>query len=202
MIIYGTNSKHLLTENVKGKCPNCGGENTVQMSVFNRYAHVFWIPFFPIGKTAASQCGSCKQIMQLNEMPPDLRKSYDTMKLKTSTPVYLFAGLAIVAGLVTWGVIINQQNEKENAQLILTPQKNDLYEVKLGDKQYTLFKVDSVYGDSVVVRMHLYETNKMSGVSDLKDKGDDAYQEMGLVFTKGSLKEMFDEGEIFDVERK
>jgi len=31
------------------------------MSIFGRYAHIMWIPFFPVGKTQVAECTRCKR---------------------------------------------------------------------------------------------------------------------------------------------
>jgi hypothetical protein len=49
--------------------------------------------------------------------------------------------------------------------------------------------------------MNNYETNKPSGLADLKRKGNGAYTEDVLSLSKGELKTMFDNGEIVDIDR-
>jgi hypothetical protein len=70
------------------------------MHVFQRYAHIFWIPFFPIGKTGASQCGHCKQVLKEKEMPSSLKMAFDDVKSRTKTPYWTFAGVAIIVVLI------------------------------------------------------------------------------------------------------
>lgn len=65
--------------------------------VFQRYAHIFWIPFVPIGKTGASQCSHCKQVLKLKQMPGPLRLAYDNVALRTKIPFWTFIGAGLVA---------------------------------------------------------------------------------------------------------
>jgi len=74
-------------------------------------------------------------------------------------------------------------------------------EVKTKENQYTLFKVDNVRGDSIFLRVHNYETNKIDGLSDLRKKGDSAYSEDLYSIDKKDLKKMFEKGEIIDIDR-
>jgi hypothetical protein len=74
--------------------------------------------------------------------------------------------------------------------------------VKLGYKQYTLYKVDAVIGDTVFILENQYETNKITGLSRLKNKGDEAYIQEPLPITKGNLKSMLEKGKIQDIDRK
>jgi len=202
MLIYGSRAKQLAKESLFDKCPSCGTQNAIDLYVFQKYAHVFWIPFFPMSKTGVSQCNHCKQALKLNEMNDSIRDAYENLKTQTKTPVWMFSGLALVATLVVVGIISEKNKDERNAKFILAPQSGDIFEIKTKDNQYTLFKVDQVQGDSVFIRPNEYETNKSSGLSDLKNKGDNAFSEIMLAFSKDELKKMLDKGEIIDIDRK
>ena len=90
----------------------------------------------------------------------------------------------------------------KNAQLIKTPIKGDIYEVKKNTNQYTLFKVDKVANDSIYFLHARYESNLPSGLSQLKAKGDGVYAEETLAFGKNELNAMFQSGEILEIDRK
>jgi hypothetical protein len=201
MIVYGIRTKQLAKEILTDKCPNCGTQNTVELYVFQKYAHVFWIPFFPSGKAAVSQCSHCKQVLKQKEMPASFRASYENVKLQAKTPIWTFSGLALVAALITIAVISDKKKDERNAKLILAPQKGDIFEIKTKDNQYTLYKVDTIQGDSVLIRPNNYEVNKETGLNDLKRKGETAYSEDLFAIHKKELKEMLESGEIIDIER-
>ena len=199
MIVYGSRNKELLKEHLSDKCPNCGTQNSIDLQVFQKYAHVFWIPFFPMGKTGISQCDHCKQVLKLKEMPSSLTTAYENMKAQTKTPIWTFAGLGLVAVLITIGVISDQRKGEKNAQLILTPKAGDIFEVKTEDNQFTLYKVYQVEGDSVFIQTSNYEVNKVTGLANLKKKD---YSSETYGFSKSELKEMLSKGEILDIDRK
>jgi zinc-ribbon family len=202
MIIYGTKAKEIAKEILTDKCQNCGKQNSIDMHVFQKYAHVFWIPFFPIGKTGISQCDHCKQVLKLKEMPASLKISYDNLKAQSKSPFWMFSGLALVAVLITIGIVSDKQKDQKNAKLILAPQAGDIFEIKLPTNQYTLYKVAEVSNDSVYLQINNYETNKISGLADMKKKGDAVYTEFTLPFSKKTLTDMLSSGEIIDIDRK
>jgi hypothetical protein len=202
MIIYGSNTKQLAKEVLTDICPNCGTQNSVELYVFQKYAHVFWIPFLLLGKTAVSQCDHCKQVLKIKEMPSSLKTAYDNLKSQTKTPIWTFSGLALVAVLITVGILNDKKNDEKNAKLVLTPQSGDIFEIKTKDDQYTLYKVENIEGDSAFIRINQFETNKVTGLADLKRKGESAYSEDVFPFSKTELKIMLDKGEILDIERK
>ena len=201
MIVYGKKSKELASELLTSKCENCGTQHSIDMHVFQNYVHLFWIPFLPAGKTGISECAHCKQVLNLKEMPDLLKESYDCLKATTKTPIWTFAGIALVAVLMAIGIISDKKKDAKNAQLILTPQSGDVYEIKTTSNQYTLYKIDQVEGDSVFVRFSNFETNQSSGINELKQKGDSAYSDELLVFSKAELKQMLGKEEIRDVIR-
>lgn len=96
MIIYGWRSTKLATKPVAESCPNCKQTNALHMHVFQKYAHVFWIPFFPLNKYGASQCGNCQQVLKSKQMPEDVKLAYENVKSQTKLPYWTFAGLAII----------------------------------------------------------------------------------------------------------
>jgi hypothetical protein len=201
MIVYGTRSKLLATDSLQESCPHCGANNSVLLYVFQKYAHVFWIPLFPIGKIAVSQCTSCKKVSKQKELSPAALLSAENLKTQSKTPIWTFSGLAVIALIIVLTVISERNKDQRNGKLILSPQSGDVFEVKTKDQQYTLYKVDNVQGDSVYVKINNYETNKVSGISDLKRKGESAYSEELYSIHKKDLLEMLNKGEIIDIDR-
>ncbi|NVM63321.1 hypothetical protein FHW88_001597 [Mucilaginibacter sp. SG538B] len=202
MIIYGTKAKLLKAEITSDICPNCNTTNSIQMNVFQRWAHIFWIPFFPIGKTGVSQCLHCRQVLKLKEMPASLKLSYDNIKSQTTIPVWTFAGcFLIVIGSIFFYISEKQKAKKVN-QWVLSPQKNDIFHIKLKNDYYTLYRVNKVSGDSVYLALNKYESDREEGLDDIAAKGDTAYDNAQQGIAKPFLVEMAKEGSILDIERK
>jgi len=202
MIIYGSKQKLIGTEIQTEKCINCGRKNNVQLNIFQNYAHVFWIPFFPTGKTGISQCEHCKQVSKLKELSPSTKLAYDNLKGQSKTPVWMFSGIAVLGLFILFVVYQGKVNDRKNTALILSPKQGDIFEIKTKDNQHTLYKVDNVQGDSVFVRFNQYETNKATGLTNLKRKGDAAYIDGSIPFLKSELKQMLEKGEIRDIDRQ
>lgn len=202
MIIYGSKNKELAKEIVTDKCENCGKQNSIDLHLFQKYAHVFWIPFFPTGKTGVSQCDHCKQVLKLKEMPASIRLNYDNLKAQTKTPIWMYSGLGVVFFFITVIIFSGIENDKKNKQLILTPQHGDIFEIKTKDNQYTLYKIAEVQSDSVFVRVNNYETNKATGLGELKSKGEETYSDGVFGFSKAELKVMLNKGEIINIIRR
>lgn len=200
MLIYGQKSTHLLTNSIKSSCPHCNSSNTVRISVFQKYAHVFWIPFFPLGKTGVSECSHCKQVLELKEMPQAYKLDYEAIKINTKTPIWTFIGLVLLAGLITFGVYTGNKNEAENKQLINNPKVGDIYEYKTETKAYSTMKVVNVTKDSVAVVYNNFEVDRLKGMHKLKGSNAE-YDSISVFFHKSELAKKLESGEIIDVER-
>lgn len=199
MIIYGSRASHLLTQPVEGSCPACSTPNSLRMSIFGRYAHVYWIPLFPFGKTGASECGHCHSVLQPKEMTPALRQSYLELRRQARTPIWHFAGLLLVAAVVAWGLVVNSTNRKDNQTFITAPHKGDLYHIKTDNGHYSLLKVADVTGNSVKLLANTYEIDQETKVQELNKPENYAPEPVEL--TRYDLKIMLEKEEIVAVER-
>lgn len=201
MIIYGSKATQLAKESITDKCPHCGTQNSIDMHVFQRYAHVFWIPFVPIGKIGVSQCDHCKQVLKQKEMPTALKAAYENVKAQTKTPFWTFIGLGLLLVLITSGVVSSNNKDAANAKLIEAPHKGDVFEIKTKELRYTLVKVEEVLADSVYLRPHNYSIDKSSGLYKLRQQGDTAYSDNIYAVSKQGLKKMFEKGDIINIIR-
>jgi hypothetical protein len=202
MIIYGTKAKQVAKEIISEKCTNCGTQMSIDMHVFQKYAHIFWVPLFPIGKTGVSQCDHCKQVLKSNEMPSSIKIAYENLKGQSKTPIWMFSGLALIALIIISGTISSRNKDEKNAKLILAPQKGDIFEIKTKEKQYTIYKVDEVTTDSVFILVNSFETNLLKGLKDIKSKGESSFINDAYGFSKKELKKMLEDGEILDIDRR
>jgi len=100
MLLYGTKATKLTVEPITDTCANCGTQHTMDMHVFQKYAHVFWIPFFPIRKTGTSLCVHCKQVLRQKEMPQSLKQSLDSVIKQTHVPIWTWTGIALLLAFI------------------------------------------------------------------------------------------------------
>ncbi|MES2487374.1 MAG: hypothetical protein V4581_15690 [Bacteroidota bacterium] len=198
MIIYGTGGRRIAQHTIKPVCTACEAQNSLQMHIYQRYGHVFWIPFVPSGKTAATQCNRCHAVLQQAYFPDTYMTEYLRLKKESKTPWWAYAGLGLLVIAIASAIIIDRQDDAYDAQIILTPQKNDLYQVKISASEYTLYKVDKVDGNMVYLFENEFAINQSSGIDDLKEK---PFTKESYPVSKYSLKVMLEKGEIIDVER-
>jgi len=202
MIVFGTNSKKIASETVMDKCSNCGNQFCIDVIIYQKWVHVFWVPFFPNGKTGASHCTKCNQVLPPNQMPATIKATYDQLLKQAKAPIWTWVGSAGVVFLIAAMTIVGIRNDAKNKEYVAAPQVGDIYEIKTEDNMYTLYKVEHIEGDSLFVRINEYETNRATGLDDLKRKGEKAYSPVLLPYSKKEIKEMFDKGQLINVNRK
>lgn len=201
MIIFGSRATHLKTEQLRNAvCPHCDTRGQMTASVYGRHAHVFWIPFFPMGNTGVLECQHCHKGFKPKDLPEKARMEYKNFRSTVRTPIWKFAGLGLVALLMSWAWYSSKATEEKVAQLVDSPMMFDTYTIKTEANYFTLFKVVEVFQDSIYVNYNQYETNKRTGLDDIdieKNYGDDIYS-----LSNADLKVMLESGIIEDIERK
>jgi hypothetical protein len=201
MIFYGTRSSNIQNGQLKNiKCPNCENETSMTYSIFGKYAHVYWIPFFPIGKVTVTECNSCKKTFELKELPENIITKFQREQEKNSakTPIWFFSGLIIIAIIAVAGYFLSQQTKAKELEFIDQPQVGDIYQYKTETSNYSTMKIDSVLKDSIYFFVNEMEITKRSGISEI-DK-DENYKEL-YGFSKSKIKEMYTNEEIYEINR-
>ena len=198
MIIFGSVSKEIGRGKIRTTCINCQEPNTINMFIVQRYAHIYYIPFFPTEKNAFSECSGCNHFLHEIQFSEKYKNGFKEIKSQIKTPLWMYTGLGIIALIIMAVFISGKQNDSENAELLLSPQKGDIYEIELPNEQYTIYKIDKVEGNTVYFFENEYTTNKLSGVSKLLQK---PFTTESYPVMKTDLKVMLENGEIMDIER-
>jgi hypothetical protein len=198
MIIYGTKAVTVASKNIDTACPHCGTQHAMNLWVVETYGHLFWIPFFPNGKTAVSECRHCKQVLRLNEMPMWLQNEYYELKKTAKVKIWMYSGIALAVVLIIVGVISVQQEKAANKKMVADPRPGDIYELSSGGG-YSLLKVEEIKADTVYAIQSLYESNRSGEMSKIEEKG---FSNEVVPFVKEEIQKMFDDDKIIDVKRR
>ena len=200
MIVFGSNSSHLKFEHLnEAVCPHCQSQDVIDINVFGRYAHIFWIPVFPMGKTGTTSCQHCKQTLKEKEMPSEFKQAFKHFKGSLKTPVWHFSGLIIIALFVGWSIYAGKQNQVKNDSSIANPMVGDVYEVKTNDEYYSLLKVTRVGEEQISIVSNKFEVSRTSKLQ-LIDK-EDNFQGETFEMDKDRVLELYQTGDIIDVKR-
>ncbi|HLK98523.1 MAG TPA: zinc-ribbon domain-containing protein [Hymenobacter sp.] len=111
LFFFGTGTSHITTVPLPGLvCAHCGNSDTITSTVTSRYLHIFWIPLLPIGKSSATVCHHCKQVLtSLYQMPTTYREPVQAIQKLARVPLTNYALSLLfgvgVAFIVVVGVI-------------------------------------------------------------------------------------------------
>jgi hypothetical protein len=205
MIIFGSKAVHLKTVKCNlTNCTSCSTKGSINISVFRKHFHVFWIPMFPLWKTGVSECSHCKKVMRVKEMPDNLKLEFENLKGQSKGPIWQFSGLILLVVLIL-GVKTIQKNgsekyQKEKQEYFASPMKGDVYEYVIKTGKYTTLKVVNISKDSISFLPNRYESNsiiRLSKINKVENYSDKPYS-----ISKDKLKIMFNKGLIMGVQRK
>ena len=122
------------------------------------------------------------------------------------TPVYLFAGLIILALLIAYLSYDNYQDEQQFAKNITNVKATDVLVFKNNDNTYSFGKVSTVIEDTIYLQIsnYVYEGGTPSEYRLNKEKRDveDFYNDEIYYFLKQTIDSMYQAGEIYDLYRQ
>ncbi len=201
MIFYGTKASSIKNgQIINVDCPHCGTNTSMIYSVFGKYAHIYWIPFFPISKITVSECNSCKKTYEYKDLPEGIKIKFQREKEKSPVkyPIWMFSGLFIIAILVAFGIYTSGETEKQEAEYLKAPKVGDIYRFESNPGFYSTMKVEKVLKDSLHVFLNEMETNKTSGIDDI-DKPENYKNLYG--YSIEEIRKMYQNKEIYAINR-
>lgn len=202
MIIFGLRSGNTRQRELSSyDCSHCHTKQSVQFYFFVRYFHIFWIPVFPLYRSGGSQCSHCKQVLERSQMPPAMVHDYGIARKNVKIPLKFFSGLVIAAiflGAVILAVITDSNNTRNWLQ---QPQAGDVYEIK-ENGTYTLYRIQQVKGDTLVMNPYEYNADRASALRKLKKTYPDAYSAEEIPMVKSELAALYAERALRKIERK
>lgn len=181
-MIYGSKARAIWTgqEPTDVACGSCGGK-TLRPRVFQRYFHIFWIPFFPIGKKVFFECARCKQTIEPKEGPAALVPLARKAKAAAKTPKYLFLGLAALVVLVGVAKFQSWAETRHSKAWAASPAVGDLYVLDVTKVlpamekdtfKYVVARVDKVSSEEVEIVFGSYGYAFPTGAEKAIKKGE------------------------------
>lgn len=108
MTIYSTKVVKLLVEPIDYQCAYCHTVHTMDMYIFQKYASVLGVPFFPTDKTGVAICTHCLKILKRKQMSPELLSVYSRIKTHATMPVWTWAGAGalILLSIIIFSIVL------------------------------------------------------------------------------------------------
>lgn len=103
MIIFGHRATKIAEETKT--INNNGFPETAVIQIYQRYAHIFWIPIFPLYRNYIlffPNTGEVYTKTMFQKTPEDYKKICKEVSQKAKTPWWTFIGIAVFGLLIYW----------------------------------------------------------------------------------------------------
>lgn len=194
-ILYGNRTALIKTEVDNHEvCGTCNGVG-IDITVYRKYFHIFFLPMFPSeSKDAFMHCSHCGERKWIKGK----RELYEKA---TRTPFYFYTGIAICAVFAVCFLIATINAGNNANRYINNPRVGDVYTVMRENDSTTAYyflKVKQVTDDSVYTFRSRYMYN---GIADQFDKLDYFVASTNLGFSKKDLQALYDKETIVHIYR-
>jgi len=96
MVIIGHKSILLASEPLKNLCSACSSMQQHELQIYQKYVHLFWIPFLPAGKTGYCECKQCGKVEKQDEIDSNLQDQCYNLKQQVKAPIWMYSGAVII----------------------------------------------------------------------------------------------------------
>lgn len=201
MVFYGSKASKLKEgQLINVKCPNCTEGQTMHYTIYGKYAYVYWIPLFPMGKTYVLECNHCKRTYNLKELPEQIKQKFELEKTGVRFPLWYFSGLIIITLAILVATYLSKKDDENDTLYINNPRIGDVYSVKASQTgYYTSMKVTTVTSDSIYVIFNDYEIDRKSKIYKI-NKTENYTTELDG-YSKLEIKTLFEQEYIYEVDR-
>jgi len=166
MIIYGKRAKmRKIFHHDEMKCPSCqhAGMSAVH---FQSYAHIYWIPLFPMSRVFALECPQCKAVVTEKEADALLMDTKSVRHQRPTIPLWSGVGMVLIAALFAFGVVMSKRDAAVLADTIRDPHIGDVVIVKTtteGEDGYFAAQVLKLENDQILLRTGKHIYNRLKG---------------------------------------
>lgn len=180
-INYGTKATNLRNgQIINTDCPNCEKVTTMKYSIFGKYGHFYWIPFFPMKKITVAECNLCYKTFEYVDLYESIRIKIqrEIEKNPVRFPIWMFSGIFIIIGLICFGVYKSNANKTKYLDYIKNPKKGDVYYLQVSEENYSTIKVFDLTRTEVFLTHNDFEINKLSQLNTIdEDKNYNRYKD-------------------------
>lgn len=106
IFIYGSKTVPIGTDEITMRCPSCEVHTPTDLMVSSRYYHIYFLPISPFSKEAYVVCGECGLSRSGLPFDRDLFSNYFEIRSKFRHPLYTYAGIAFIGGIILLGIIV------------------------------------------------------------------------------------------------
>jgi len=198
MVLVGTRDSNIKNGNISNeKCSKCHEENTLDFSIYRRYAHLTMIPLFPVGKLVFIKCSSCQERFDYEDLSETSQLKLRNEKLGSS--LWMFLGSIILAVFIIFTINNYFLEKDETSILIKNPLEGDVYELKLSNGFYSSMRIEKVTADSIFTTHNDFNASMPYAVDDLNKT--ENYSNKKVYYSRKDITRLYEEDEITKITR-
>lgn len=200
MILYeikGNELKTIQPDNLV--CPHCGNSGTLELICYVRHVRFLGLPMFPLRKEVLNHCKSCGKRAATRHQVPGLQRQEEILKYQSKVPVSTLSGSLLLLSILVFAGYLLFGNGLKSHSFLLEPQAGDVYQIKNEDNMYTLWMLDSLYGDSFSIQRNLYTVNSPSYYDQIR--ADSNFNSIHFITHRDTLIKWKQKGKLLKVER-
>lgn len=204
MIFYGTKStaiKNGVIRNVS--CPHCQTNTVMNYTVYGRYAHIYWIPFFPIGKQQILECNHCKSTYELKNLPEAIKQKFhkEQEQNPVKTPITHFTFLIIISLGIAFAFFSSLKSNSDSKEFSENPKVGDVFFETTSTGKYSTSRVTKVTKDSVFVLVNNMEIEQKSNIDQINI--DSNFTTVKDSYSRKQIIDFYKDGKtIYEIQRK
>ena len=207
MVFYGIKATTIGKLDINSTtCQHCAESGPQNVTVFGKYAHLYWIPFFPVGKEAVAECSRCKKTIPQKEFPEPLRSKYLDEKSSVKSPIWHWVGIAAIASLMTFIGVRDSLRKSDPRSEMLQTEISQLTQYPDEQTDSTAYILKQFFNDfaneelspsefefrSTIIENKVLILAKIPSLSDVEPSSKEEIFEMveAIVSSENSIKDM------------
>lgn len=207
MILFGTAYKRgTMMPTYAGECMSCRSA-TINMTVYHKYFHIFFIPFIPLKKEVRGECRTCGRKYEADDLPTYFDETVKALKKAVRTPPVHFVGLVL---FLLFGAFTSYRESvaaKDAEAYLANPKVADRYVLPLGIRssfKYVICRVEAVWPDSLTFSVGHDAYAFQKGAREALDDGKldkEGYFEGDLTLARKEVAELLKDEDIKPIAR-
>ncbi len=199
LFIHAVKKKAIKSELVFDACMDCSSTNSLELTVYQRYFRVYWIPVFPLGKTGSCKCLACGEVHEIKELPQSLQYTFESLKSQSKTSPYYFIGSAFFLLLLILTVVSIQEEKEEFENYYKVAKVNDVIELRDEDYMITWYKVAHKKEDTLFIQKSSLKAKKVLKSLSMKKSLDTSFSKQLYPLAKQEFLQWNRDGKIMEI---
>jgi hypothetical protein len=142
---------------------------------YQKYAHIYWIPFFPLNKLVYLRCPKCEHTVERTDMTLEEKAAISRPLSKARTPVWTFSAVAVIAAIASIGMFVEHQRLDRTMAYQKDPHAGDLVVVhgkSEPEHPFLVLRVNKIEGESLDLSFSNYSYSTLEGArKDIGERG-------------------------------